>query len=85
MKINLIENNICSVYRVATWFVPAVRGRMVQLEKLGLRPTNAEARTFNKFLTETAYEDWLIIYYLARCMNPQMFYQFIIKVVRQKI
>jgi len=68
-----------SVYRVATWFVPAVRGRLVQLEKLGLRPSNDQARHFNKFLTETAYEDWLIIYYLARCMNPQMFYQLIIK------
>jgi len=67
------------VYRVATWFVPAVRGRLVQLEKLGLRPSNDQARHFNKFLTETAYEDWLIIYYLARCMNPQMFYQLIIK------
>ena len=54
---------------------------MVQLEKLGLRPSNDEARSFNKFLTETAYEDWLIIYYLARCMNPKMFNKLIQKVM----
>jgi len=56
------------VYRVATWFVPAARGRIVKLANLGIHPNDSQTYRFTKYLTELSHADWLIFYYLADCM-----------------
>ena len=57
------------MYRVATWFVPAARGRIVKLANLGIHPSSSETKRFTKFLTETSQADWLILFYLAQFMH----------------
>ena len=77
-EIKIYIHNV--VYRVATWFVPAVRGRIVKLGNIGVHPSSSEINRFTKFLTELSHADWLIFYYLAQCMDKNNFYLLINKV-----
>ena len=62
------------MYRVATWFVPAARGRIVKLANLGIHPSSSDTKRFTKFLTETSQADWLILFYLAQFMHIKVFH-----------
>jgi len=67
------------LYPVVTWFVPAIRGRLVILENLGIRPNHDQQLKIDKMVSETSHSDWLILYYLAQCMDKKNFYNFIVK------
>ena len=65
--------------------MPAVRGKLVILENLGVRPSAEQTNKIYKMVADLSHPDWLILYYLSQCMCKKNFYQFIVKVSHIKI
>ena len=70
------------VYRLATWFIPSMRGRLVLLEGLGFRANANQSEQIAHYLQGMAHGDWLIVYYLAQSMDKANFYSFLVQVAR---
>ena len=59
--------------------VPSTRGKLVMLEEYGLRHTQSQRGGVEKILADMTYPDWLILYYLAQCMDKKNFNQLVTK------
>jgi len=74
-----IATGINLIYRLITLVLPGVRSKLVILEEYGLRHTPSQRGSMEKILASMTYPDWLILYYLAQCMDKQNFNQLITK------
>jgi len=61
------------VFRVVQYFYPNVRDRMVKLENLGHLDKDIQRSHIDSVVTRLAYPDWLILFYLAKCMDKMNF------------
>merc|ERR1719369_2170648 len=61
------------VLRVFQYFVPNVRDRLVQLESLGHLDKDIRRADIDSVVSRLAYPDWLILFYLAKCMDKMNF------------
>jgi len=68
-----IATGINLIYRLVTLMVPGIRSKLVILEEYGLRHTPSQRADVEKILGSLTYPDWLILYYLAQCMDKQNF------------
>lgn len=68
------------VVKLITLFTPSVRSRMVVVEEHGFRHVDDSAReTTEKVISRLSYPDWLVLYYLAQCMEKRNFSRLIAK------
>jgi len=78
-----IATGLNLVYRLTTLVLPSFRSKLVVLEEYGLRHTQAERGDVERLLADMTYPDWLILYYLAQCMDKKNFNQLISKMVER--
>ena len=67
------------VFRMVTLMLPGTRSKLVALEEYGLRHTQSQQGGVERILANMTYPDWLILYYMAQCMNKKNFNQLITK------
>ena len=74
-----IATGLNLIYRVATLVMPGVRSKLIILEEYGLRHTPSQRGATERILASMTYPDWLILYYLAQCMDKNNLNQLIAK------
>eukprot|EP00092_Neocalanus_flemingeri_P013786 GFUD01014871.1.p1 GENE.GFUD01014871.1~~GFUD01014871.1.p1 ORF type:complete len:406 (+),score=119.28 GFUD01014871.1:84-1301(+) len=74
-----IATGLNLIYRVVTLMMPGIRSKLVILEEYGLRHTSSQRGGLERILSSMTYPDWLILYYLAQCMDKKNFNQLITK------
>jgi len=67
------------VFRMITLMLPGTRSKLVALEEYGLRHTQSQQGGVERILANMTYPDWLILYYMAQCMDKKNFNQLITK------
>merc|ERR1712142_597195 len=61
------------VFRLVTLLLPQVRSKLVMLEEFGFRHSRGQSGQVERVLAALTYPDWLILYYLAQCMEKKNF------------
>jgi len=61
------------VLRIFQYFFPNVRDRLVKLENLGHLDKDIQRADIDSVISRLAYPDWLILFYLAKCMDKKNF------------
>jgi len=61
------------VLRIFQYFFPDIRDRLVKLENLGHLDKEMKTAHIDNVVSRLAYPDWLILFYLAKCMDKMNF------------
>jgi len=61
------------VMRVFEMMFPSFRFKLVKLEEFGVRDKKIHPETLSSVLDHLSYSDWLLLYYLAQCMDKTSF------------
>jgi hypothetical protein len=61
------------IMRVSEFWSAKMRFNLVKMEEFGLREKQIEHEPLENVLSQLAYSDWLLLYYLAQCMDKGNF------------
>jgi len=71
------------VYRAMTLLMPSIRSKLVILEEYGFDYAHSQIQGVETVLGSMTYPDWLILYYLAQCMDKDNFNLLITKITER--
>lgn len=61
------------IMRICEMMFPNMRFSLVKFEEFGIRDKKIQPETLSSVLDHLAYSDWLLLYYLAQCMDKTSF------------